>query len=220
MRGKFIVVESADGGGSTSQAAALANRIVERLDNPRSAILTYEPSGGPVGKLIRKILKGHGKLPSKAMEWLFRADRLEHVQNKILPAINKGEHVVCDRYYPSTLVYQSVRDTMEESKLAMGDLWHDLFHDKGGPAEFLLPDVILYIDVDLEIMAERRAKRGGEPELYETTEYQKKVVDLYQFWWADCNSLENKIKIDGNQPLADVERDCWQAVTGLNWRWE
>jgi len=100
----FVVLEGIDGSGSTT----IANRLwqeLTHLDIP--AVLTKEPSNGPIGKLARAALLGEFPLDRRAMLGLFVADRWWHVDNVIKPALDRGDWVVCDRYFPSTIVYQS-----------------------------------------------------------------------------------------------------------------
>jgi len=204
-RGKFIVLEGADGSGTTSQMRELCVRLGDVLP-------TAEPSKGPVGEFIRRVLRHELPAPpQKAMELLFRADRIDHVEREIEPALASGQHVVCDRYYPSTLVYQSVRESPEESLRAMWSLFDEMF--RGDGFRIRKPDVILYLSGTPWIMESRRRERGQVEELYESTPYQQMVVSLYDAWarndWVnECQ----KVWIDGDQDIDTVSEHCWRAV--------
>lgn len=106
-RGRFYVIEGADGVGSTTQA----RRLVEALRLAGRAVhVTAEPSTGPVGGLIRQMLGGDRPRTQihRELALLFAADRLDHVAREIEPALAAGTDVVSDRYVLSSLVYQSL----------------------------------------------------------------------------------------------------------------
>jgi dTMP kinase len=103
-RGKFIVFEGLDGCGKTTQLLLLSERL-KRAGVPH--IATREPSdGNPVGRLVRDAVHGSVTLENETLALLFAADRYQHIQTEILPALTRGAHVLCDRYYYSNLAYQ------------------------------------------------------------------------------------------------------------------
>jgi dTMP kinase len=106
-RGRFYVVEGADGVGSTTQC----HRLVESLQSHgRRVHLTAEPSTGPIGVLIRAMLGAERPRAAihRELALLFAADRLDHVAREIEPRLADGVDVVSDRYVLSSLVYQSL----------------------------------------------------------------------------------------------------------------
>ncbi len=106
-RGRFYVIEGADGVGSTTQCAALVDGL--RLAG-RTVHLTAEPSKGPVGLVIRQLLGGERPRTAihRELALLFAADRLDHVAREVEPLLVQGTDVVSDRYTLSSLVYQSL----------------------------------------------------------------------------------------------------------------
>lgn len=102
---RFITFEGGEGTGKTTQVALLANYLCER---ERPCVVTREPGGTALGKMIRKALLEVGdRAIAPATElFLYLADRAEHVQEIIAPALQAGKIVVCDRFADSTLVYQ------------------------------------------------------------------------------------------------------------------
>ena len=107
-RGKFIVLEGIDGSGKSSQTGPLVRRL-EELGVPCRE--TREPTGGPVGSLIRQIFTGRATADNRVIAALYAADRLDHLVNEVdglCAAIDRGITVVSDRYYFSSYAYHSV----------------------------------------------------------------------------------------------------------------
>src|SRR3989442_1021120 len=102
MAGRFIVLEGIDGAGTTTQTVELS--VALRKDG-RKVVVTREPSGRWVGQLIREVLVGQKMFPPAAVALLFAADRLDHLEREIKPALAGGEDVISDRYLLSSLAY-------------------------------------------------------------------------------------------------------------------
>jgi dTMP kinase len=102
---RFITFEGIDGTGKTTQLKALESHLRAR---GRSCVSTREPGGTPLGNLIRQAVLEVGERPvAPATElFLYLADRAQHVQDVIVPALDAGKIVLCDRYTDSTLAYQ------------------------------------------------------------------------------------------------------------------
>src|SRR5215510_4380033 len=111
MAGRLIVLEGIDGAGTTTQAG----KLVEALRREgRDAHLTREPSDGPIGRLLREILSGkHAPVDATTMALLFAADRADHLQREVEPALKRGAVVVSDRWYHSSLAYQGSEEDRE-----------------------------------------------------------------------------------------------------------
>jgi dTMP kinase len=154
-RGRFVVVEGGDGSGKSTQSARLAGWLRAR---GLTVVETFEPGSGPTGAILREVLL-HGPEPVSPVTeaLLMAADRAQHVAVESEPALARGEWVVCDRYVPSSLVYQGVVralgvDVVEQlSEIATGGL---------------TPDVVVLLDVSDAIAEARRAdgRRGGDRE--------------------------------------------------------
>jgi dTMP kinase len=213
MRGKFIVFEGADGAGTTTQSRLLA-RALGVLGLP--VIQTFEPSDGVIGKTLREILSGqHGPLEKvwgwREMSYLFMADRIHHVKTDILPALESGCHVICDRYYASTLVYQSISADSHGGQL---DRLLALFYEIQRQPGFLEPDLWLYLRVlDVGTLALRRTSRANE-EIYEKAEIQRKVVDMYEAWSARTVSPRHSTirRVDATREIREVLADCLRSA--------
>lgn len=202
MAGRFIVVEGIDGAGTTTQAQGLVATF-ERHGHP--ARFTHEPSSLPIGRLLRQFLGGGADAPRPewdGMALLFAADRLDHVATEIQPWLDSGTTVVCDRYDLSTLAYQSATAGDEQAALP----WLRAINQRARR-----PDVTLVFDVDAAVAEARRALRGGEPELFERRELQRRLASIY----AEAEQLvpgDLVLHIDANGTLAEVEAALMAAL--------
>lgn len=104
QQGKFIVVEGIDGSGKTTTCKLLKD-ILEQ-DFNISVLLTREPGGTEFGEKCRELLFNHDNLTVETEVLLMLAARFQHYYEKILPALENGTWVICDRWHPSTYVYQ------------------------------------------------------------------------------------------------------------------
>ena len=142
-KGVFIVIEGLDGSGKTTQAKLLPTNFLKTTQ----CICTAEPSHGKIGTFIRNdCLYEEKRLPTEAEALLFAADRIEHMQNELAPALSEGKIVICDRYIYSSLAYQ-------------GSAGLSLDWIKTINARALEPDFALYIDVSPERVLERLQKK-------------------------------------------------------------
>jgi dTMP kinase len=102
--GSFVSLEGPEGAGKTTQVKLLSKQL-EVLGVAH--IVTRDPGGTPLGKQIRRILLGTDNAVTPAAELLlYQADRAQHVEDVIIPALSKGYLVICDRYIDSTIAYQ------------------------------------------------------------------------------------------------------------------
>jgi dTMP kinase len=152
-RGKFVALEGGDGSGKSTQSALLAEWL---RGQGHTVVETFEPGAGAVGAVLRDVLL-HGPAPVTpvAEALLMAADRAQHVATEIEPALARGDWVVCDRYVPSSLVYQGVVrglgvDVIEQlSEVATGGL---------------APDVVVLLDVSDAVADRRRADESDRLE--------------------------------------------------------
>ena len=125
--GIFVCFEGGEGGGKSTQSRLLHDRLTARGYAVR---LTHEPGDTPVGKDLRRIVLSPetGALADKTEFLLYAADKAEHVETLVLPALARGEVVITDRYVDSTLAYQGagraldLAELEEISRWATGDL--------------------------------------------------------------------------------------------------
>jgi dTMP kinase len=180
-KGVFICIEGLDGCGKTTQAKLLANK----LGKSYNAIYTAEPSRGKIGTYIRNsYLYGEKRLSIVLEALLFAADRIEHLENEVLPALNEGRLVISDRYVYSSLAYQGAVGLSLE--------WIEKVNEHA-----LKPDLAVFIDVELETVMNRlKAKKS----VMENTATLQKVRDVYLKFVAKGEL----VRIDGNRAKAEV----------------
>ena len=147
--GLFITLEGPEGGGKTSQAKVLAERLRQK---GLVVSVTREPGGTPVSDKIRQLLidpANRDMLPMTEL-LLFEASRFQHVQQLILPKLQRGEVVICDRFYDSSLAYQGARDlplqvVIELNNLVAADCKHNTVNKREDKALICNIVCILYV---------------------------------------------------------------------------
>lgn len=154
MRARFITLEGGEGAGKSTQLRLLKQAFdVAALPS----VTTREPGGSPGGEAIRKlVVEGDaGRWNPTTEALLFMAARYDHVSTLIKPALRAGTHVLCDRFYDSTYVYQGIGKQV-------GTEWLDgLYRQLYGN---FAPDMTLYLDIDPKEGLARAAARGNVAE--------------------------------------------------------
>jgi len=148
-RGKLITLEGGEGAGKSTQAHRLADALAA---SGLPVLRTREPGGAPGAERIRALLLGHGPWDPLAEAMLHFAARREHVARTILPALEAGLWVVCDRFADSTLAYQGAGQGLTR------DVWQRLCDLALGS---LRPDLTLVLDLPVETGMSRASSRGG-----------------------------------------------------------
>jgi len=204
MRGKFITFEGGEGTGKSTQAAMLALRL-ESLG--LSVLLTREPGGSPGAEIIRHVLLSGAAKPfgPDVEAMLFAAARDDHVQCTILPALNSGKWVICDRFADSTRVYQGILGQVDQrlikslERVSIGNL---------------APDLTVILDVAVEVGLERVKLRRGEakPDRFEaeSLEFHRKLREAYLSIAAE--EPDRCVVIDAGTAKEVVAREIWNAV--------
>lgn len=143
--GAFVVLEGGEGSGKSTQARLLAAQL---RDDGREVVLTFEPGATPRGVALRAALLDDDRpLDPRAELLLLSADRAQHVEEVIRPALERGAIVVCDRHTPSSIVYQG-----DARGLGVDAVAEICRYATGG----LFPDVVVVLDVSEQVAAERR----------------------------------------------------------------
>lgn len=174
--GRFIVLEGIDGAGTTTQTERLIDVLRAR---GLRALPTREPTTGPIGTMIRQVLTGRIVVADdrgpRAPDWttmalLFAADRMDHLDAEILPALRTGQIVVSDRFDHSSVAYQSA-SAQDPTAVA----WIQQLN-----ARARRPDLTIVLNVPEDVAAERRARRGHRAELYEQSAFQQRLATFYR----------------------------------------
>jgi dTMP kinase len=209
--GLFIVLEGVDGAGTTTQARLLAEALRARR---LPVHLTAEPSSGPIGALLRQALKGRvvagGAVgAAEPLSWgtmalLFAADRLDHLEAEVLPNLAEGTSVICDRYYHSTVGYQSLGGGGSAAIAWLREL----------NARARVPDLTLVLDAAPEVAAQRRRSRGGPLEIYEGEALQVQLGEYYRSL-EQYFPGERIVHVESQGTIEDVARSVSAAVAEL-----
>lgn len=164
-RGRLIALEGLDGVGKTTQAKLVARHLGHL---GLTVVLTREPTDGPVGQKLRRIIANgrQGLTPSAELE-LFLDDRREHVRLVIQPALAAGKIVITDRYYFSSLAYQ-------------GALGLDPLDILRRHQDFALPpDLVIILELPLTEIS-RRLQQRGMATSFEQIDYLAKVAAIFE----------------------------------------
>lgn len=189
----FIVFEGIDGSGKSTQMDLLSKRI---LEDGNEVITTCEPTILPSGKFIRDILSANVVLNQATLAALFLADRIEHIlhpNDGILDQLKSGNHVISDRYYFSSLAFQSEYVPMQWIANA-NKICKDL----------LIADFTFYIQVDPHICFERIKEGRKHLEIFEHPEKLQLTHEKYLEAFNQYGDGENIITVDGNRSKEDI----------------
>lgn len=195
--GFFVVIEGIDGTGKSTLARGLAAKLEER---GTACLLTREPTDGPFGKKIRELaVKGRDSVTREEELELFIADRKEHLQNEVLPALAAGKTVIMDRYFYSTIAYQGALG-LDPAEIARR-------HRDFAPE----PDLLILLELPIDEAIRRiEVSRGSGRDHFEGKEYLRRVAELFA-------TIEHPrmLRMDARlSPEALVEKATPQIISG------
>lgn len=201
-RGKFITLEGGEGSGKSTQVVRLADRLKLR---GIEVVQTREPGGSPGAEAMRMLLLGGIVKPlgPTAETMIFAAARDDHVHSTILPALERGAWVVCDRYIDSTRVYQGTLGKVDPM------LIRALERVTAGN---LMPDLTLILDVPVEVGLARIRSRGEQTDRFEAEdpEFHHQLREAYR----DIAQREKDrcVLVDASQGPDVVAVRIWMSV--------
>jgi len=207
--GFFIVIEGPDGSGKSTQARLLTEKL--EIEG-RSCIFTEEPGGTDEGKHIRDlILNPRFTISPRTELFLFLADRSNHVENVIRPALERGSIVICSRYIYSTLVYQGMT-----RQIAPFDFLLDL---NLFAVDRIIPDIVFYLDIPPHEGLHKAVRTsqhennfaGGDRIEREGVDFQKRVREGYEALAERFSEIF--ITINGSDPRAKITAAMYTEVT-------
>ena len=201
MHGKFITIEGTEGVGKTTNIEFIQTWLNQQKVD---FVTTREPGGTPLAEQIRELLltPRDEKVCNSAELLLMFAGRAQHLDQVIVPAIQSGRCVVCDRFTDATYAYQGFGRGMDSTLIA---------HLERLVQAELRPDLTLILDIPVEIGLQRASQRSA-PDRFEReqTEFFERVRQGYLSIAA--NEPERCVVIDASQPLEDVQRDITTAL--------
>lgn len=197
--GIFITLEGPEGAGKSTIISMLAEKIT-------GALLTREPGGIDIAEQIRNVIldKGNTAMDPRTEALLYAAARRQHLIEKVMPALQKGKIVLCDRFVDSSLAYQGY---------ARGLGIDEVFTINQFAIEEMMPELTLYFDVDPEIGLQRIDKHKGREVNrldLENIEFHRKVREGYQILMD--RFPERIVKIDASKNLDEVFNDAFDII--------
>ena len=190
-RGRFIVFEGLDGSGLTDQVESIRDWLRRSGHDLGSVAFTHEPSDGPVGLLLRLALQGRLDIDEETIALLFATDRNDHLERFILPRLERGIDVICDRYYLSFYAYQTGQGLPLRWLRFLGKAW-------------LPPDLTIVLNTPLEQCLNSISGRFSQ-DRYEKPEILKQNWSQFQRLIKSFQSKgERIIVVDGSGTLEKV----------------
>ena len=199
--GVFVCFEGGEGAGKSTQARALAGSLTERGLHP---VLTFEPGDTAVGKEVRRIVldPATGELSDRTEVLLYAADKAEHVDTVVIPALERGQVVITDRYVDSTLAYQGAGRTLSLDEVERVARW---------ATSDLRPHLTVVLDLEPEQglgrFAERDRIEGEGPEFH--ARVRQAFLDMAA---ADP---DHYIVLDARRPVDELAAEVWRRVEPL-----
>ena len=201
MRGKFITFEGCDGSGKTTCSKGVYEKL---LEEGYDVIYTREPGGIDIAEQIRKVIldPNNKTMDDRCEALLYAASRRQHLVEKVLPALEAGKIVICDRFIDSSLAYQGCgRHLGIENVLKINE-----FAIEGN-----MPDVTIFLDVRSEVGLKRLEVRNYKDRLeQETMQFHKDTSEGYQ---KVREMFKDRIKVvDANNDAETVIADAMKIV--------
>lgn len=197
----FIVFEGLDGAGTTTQIRNLAKYYEF---NKREYTITREPTSNPIGELVRKVLQKKVETTPEALAFLYAADRSDHLYNPsygIARLLEEGRIVMSDRYFYSSIAYQSVE--CDPSLIRTIN-------------SFPSPEFLIFIDTPVEDCMRRIEKRGEEKELFDRAEFLTAVRKNYLAELERLPEGVNLLVVDGRKSIEETEKEIRMYLSSFS----
>ena len=199
-KGRLITLEGGEGAGKSTQAVMLAQAL---RDRGLVVLRTREPGGAPGAEFLREVLlSGRIDWSPRAETMLHVAARMEHVARTILPAIEAGTWVVCDRFHDSTLAYQGYGQGVDRGMI-----------ETLGSLIGIVPDLTLVLQVPRAVAITRLQRRGADDDRYERLdeEFHRRVNDGFR----EIAARPGHVRIDATLEPEAVHAAVMAAVEPL-----
>lgn len=203
MKGLFITFEGGEGAGKTTAIEHLASRL-KQIGLP--IVITREPGGIRISEQIRKIIlhPNHTEMEERTEALLYAAARRQHLVEKIIPALQLGKIVLCDRFIDSSLAYQGyargigIDEVLQINQFAINEL---------------MPNLTIYLDIAPEIGLERIYENEGREKNrldLEAIQFHHKVYEGYE---QVQRMFPERIKrIDATKPIQVIVEEAYQYM--------
>ena len=196
----FITFEGPDGSGKTTVSNMVYDRLVKE---GYDVILTREPGGIEIAEQIRNVVLDpkNTAMDPKTEALLYAASRMQHLSERVLPALEEGKVVICDRFLDSSLAYQGY---------ARGIGFDDVLRANSFALDYL-PGLTVFIDVTPDVALKRLSGRDKTDRLdLEKNDFHQRVYEGYH----EVMKMYPKrvVRVDGNQELECVVKDCIDVV--------
>ncbi|MCR8930226.1 dTMP kinase [Priestia megaterium] len=203
MSGTFITFEGPEGAGKTTIIHMVQQKLIQESYN---IVLTREPGGIRIAEQIREIIlnPSNTEMDARTEALLYAAARRQHLVEKVIPELNKGNIVLCDRFIDSSLAYQGN---------ARGIGVEDIFAINQFAIEQTMPQATLYFDIEPEVGLER-INKGRKDEInrldLESLDFHYKVRDGYLSLLSEFP--ERIRRIDANQSVEKVCEEAYKQI--------
>jgi len=177
---RFFVLEGLDGSGKTTQISRLREWFSAK---GLPCFATRQPSEGHIGALARAATQGAFSCENETFALLFAAEHCQHYHEKILPALQRGEYVICDRYYYSNLAYQGVDYAAVERITS--------YIQPVAGAQARKPDAVIFIDVPPDECMRRINASRSEISIFEAKDKLIKLRERYLTTFEQLRKTEN-----------------------------
>jgi dTMP kinase len=201
IEGLFISFEGGEGSGKSTQSKLLKEWFETE---GKSVVLTREPGGTTLGKNLRKILLDNstGDISPRSEALLYAADRAHHVYSLIRPALERGDVVITDRYFDSSIAYQGAGRVLSSSEVARINRW---------ATESLFPTITIILDQPADIGLSR-IKNADRLES-ESIDFHNRVRQEY-LQLASMDP-ERYMVIDAQRPVIEIHQEITARITAL-----
>lgn len=201
-KGLFITLEGPDGSGKTTVAKIIVDKLKEK---GYEVVHTREPGGIDIAEQIRDVILNpkNVAMDGKTEALLYAASRRQHLIEKVIPAVNSGKIVICERFVDSSLAYQGfarglgINEVLSINDFAIGDFY---------------PDLTVYLDIDEEEGLKRVNSRAVEKDRLdsESANFHHQVVLGYK---EVLKRFKDRIEIvDAAKPLDDVVNETLNKI--------
>jgi len=197
-QGILIAVEGIDGSGKST----LIKNIAAMLEKEKNCVVqTREPGGSWIGKHVRPLLQNQPQPITPIAEYLlFAADRAQHMEDVIKPALAQGKIVISDRMGDSSIAYQGYGRNLGPEIIRQINAW---------AMQQKKPDVTIYVDLDLDTALSRIHANRDEITAFEKRDFLQKVLDAYRNMYKDRKDV---IWVDGRMGENALAQEVYEKL--------